>query len=172
MMAPFQIQRSRGFTLLELTVTLLILGILAASGIPLVQRSMEKQNLNVATQRILSELQSLRNSAQLENCRIRVTPNLNQLSFTVVRYNSSGGTISTSTLELSDTTSPIAQISSFTGPVDAFIEFTYLGDILPPAPRRFTNSHCVAQFTLISGESTASIDLNTNLNRLSQSTTL
>jgi prepilin-type N-terminal cleavage/methylation domain-containing protein len=158
--------RSRGFTLIEVTVSLLIIGILAATAMPMLHRSIQQQNLNIATQRIVSELQSLRNAAQIENRRIRVTPIADQLAFSVSRYNSTGTVVSTTTLDLSATQSPIAQISSFMGPSDSFIEFTHLGDVLPPAPRRFENSACVAQFTLTSGQSTVDIQLNTNMNRI------
>lgn len=158
--------RSRGFTLIEVTVSLLIIGILAAAAMPMLQRSFQQQNLNVATQRIVSELQSLRNAAQIENRRIRVTPIVNELAFSVSRFDSAGTLISTVTIDLSYTQSPIAQISSFTGPADSFIEFTHLGDVLPPAPKRFTNSACVAEFTLTCGPSTMDIQLNTNMNRL------
>jgi prepilin-type N-terminal cleavage/methylation domain-containing protein len=158
--------RSRGFTLMELTVTLLIVGIASTAAIPLLQQSMENRNLNIASQRILSELQSLRNTAQLENRRIRVTPIQNKFAFTISRLNPAGNILSTSVLDLSQTSTPIASFRLFVGPQDTHIEFNHLGEVSPPIPGRFSNAACIAQITLSSGSSTTILDISSNLNRL------
>ncbi|ATZ66212.1 GspH/FimT family pseudopilin [Acinetobacter haemolyticus] len=64
-----------GFTLIELMVTIAVLGIIAAMAAPSMGQMLVKQNLNKSTQELISVLNNARAKAALE--RKEITVNLN-----------------------------------------------------------------------------------------------
>lgn len=63
----------RGFSLLEMMVVIIIIGVLAAIGIPSFSSWKEKQAVSNATSALLSHLKQARNLALAENRSVRVT---------------------------------------------------------------------------------------------------
>lgn len=71
------VQKNKGFTLIELMVTIAVLGIIATIAAPSFSNLLEKQNLNRSTQELIGQLNSARSKAVLE--RREVTVRLNSL---------------------------------------------------------------------------------------------
>lgn len=71
------VQKNKGFTLIELMVTIAVLGIIATIAALSFSNLLEKQNLNRSTQELIGQLNSARSKAVLE--RREVTVRLNSL---------------------------------------------------------------------------------------------
>ena len=71
------VQKNKGFTLIELMVTIAVLGIIATIAAPSFSNLLGKQNLNRSTQELIGQLNSARSKAVLE--RREVTVRLNSL---------------------------------------------------------------------------------------------
>lgn len=71
------VQKNKGFTLIELMVTIAVLGIIATIAAPSFSNLLEKQNLNRSTEELIGQLNSARSKAVLE--RREVTVRLNSL---------------------------------------------------------------------------------------------
>lgn len=71
-------RKTRGFTLIELMVTITVLAVLTVMAIPAFGNLAEKQNLNKSTQALVNQLNNARSKAVLE--RKNITVNLNPTS--------------------------------------------------------------------------------------------
>ncbi len=64
--------KSRGFTLIELMVTIAVMAIIAMMAAPSFGNLLQKQNLNRSTQELVSQLNNARSKAVLERREVRV----------------------------------------------------------------------------------------------------
>ena len=152
------------FTLLELTITMLIVGIVCMAAIPKLQQSLDQQRIDSARAQFFAELQNYRSVAMRENRRIRITPSLNTLSFAVARYNSAGTLISTETVNLASTNTPDATFDLFSAPPNAYIEFNHRGEnSAPSGDVSLLSSGSVARIRFKSGGKTKIYQISASL---------
>lgn len=69
------VQNNRGFTLIELMVTIAVLAIITTIAAPSFSNLLEKQNLNRSTQELISILKMARSKAVLERREVKVVLN-------------------------------------------------------------------------------------------------
>ena len=82
-----QIKINHGFTLIELMVTIAVLGIIAAMAAPSFGNMLNKQNLNKSSQELITTLSKARSIAVLERRVMEVKLTTTQTADTVSRLN-------------------------------------------------------------------------------------
>lgn len=155
------------YSLLELTITTMIIGILCAVALPSLQRSTEGRNIEAASRQFFAELQACRSLALRENRRIQIEPTIGRLSFSIRRLSTTGTTLSTEVVNLSSGSTPIAVISTFSAPPNTFIDINHLGEINGPTgnvSQLTTGSIAFINFT--SGTQTKTVQISHSLTPL------
>lgn len=127
------ISKRAAFTLLELTIVAMIVGIICAAAVPKMQAALEGQRLEAATRQFFAELQYCRSLAMRENRRIQIEPVIGSFAYKIRRYNSSGSLIGTDTIQLHSEATPSVVISSFSAPPNSFLDITHRGETQPPS---------------------------------------
>jgi len=120
-------------SMLELIISVTILGIICAAAVPRLQESIDGQNIEASSRQFFTELQHCRSLAMRENRRIRITPTIGSLAFQLRRYSSTGTLLSTETLNLSSEDSPPATISFFSAPPKTHLEINHRGEVSNPS---------------------------------------
>lgn len=87
-----RMQNSRGFTLIELIVTIVVLAIIATMAAPSMGQMLVKQNLNKSTQELISVLNNARAKAALERKEITVQLNATNVADKDVAQNDTTST--------------------------------------------------------------------------------
>lgn len=121
------------FTMLELMISLTIIGIVSAAAIPIVHASIRGQRIEAASRQFIAELQHCRSIAINENRRIRFTPTTNSLAYQLQRYTASGTLASTTTVNLSTTAQTPVIIDTFSAPPNTYLEINHRGEISAPS---------------------------------------
>lgn len=120
-------------SMLELIISITIVGIVCAAAFPRLQASIEGQRIEASSRQFFTELQHCRSLAMRENRRIRITPSTGSFSYQIRRYSASGTLLSTETVNLSSEASPPATISSFSAPPNAYIDINHRGEVSNPS---------------------------------------
>lgn len=121
------------FTILELMISLAIIGIVSAAAIPILHANIRGQRLEAASRQFIAELQHCRSVAIRENRRVRFNPVANTFSYQLQRYTASGSLASTTTINMSTTAQNVAIIESFFAPPNTYIEINHRGEINAPS---------------------------------------
>lgn len=74
---------SKGFTLIEMVSTVVIIGVLAALAVPLFSKTMEKLKLNAATRDVVSDIRWARSKAIASRTQVGINFNLSSKTYTV-----------------------------------------------------------------------------------------
>jgi prepilin-type N-terminal cleavage/methylation domain-containing protein len=126
---PMMHRNRSGFSMLEMTITTMIIGILCVAAVPKLQQSLEGQRVEAASRQFFAELQSCRSIAIRENRRIRVMPTTGSFAYQIRRFTAAGAVLSTETVNLSTTAQNVATFDAFSAPPNAYLEINHRGEI-------------------------------------------
>jgi prepilin-type N-terminal cleavage/methylation domain-containing protein len=107
-----------GFTMLELIIVIMILGVVAATTVPTIAKMTTHSRVNQAVMVVAQDLQTVQSNAARERKPMRITRGVDKKSFTVTDR-ASGTTYLTRNLGSGDAYS-LDSISFSTTPVDVF----------------------------------------------------